>query len=84
MRPGTFQSDHVVHTTYFNAGLRIYDVTDPARPREIACYVPPGRASGEPCQLNDLTVTSDGTIYVTDRAGNGLYILQPELDLGQD
>ncbi|MDX6416237.1 MAG: hypothetical protein QOG28_857 [Trebonia sp.] len=46
--------------------------------------MPQGRASGEPGQLNDLTVTPDGTIYVTDRAGSGLYILQPELDLGQD
>jgi sugar lactone lactonase YvrE len=55
-----------------------------ARQQEIACYVPQGRASGEPGQLNDLTVTPHGTIYVTDRAGSGLYILQPELDLGQD
>jgi sugar lactone lactonase YvrE len=62
--------------------LRIYDVTDPAVPREIACYAPPNQANGETCQLNDLTVTSDGTIYVTDRAGSGLYILQPDLDLG--
>jgi sugar lactone lactonase YvrE len=84
MRPGSFQSDHIVHATYFNAGLRIYDTTDPAVPREIACYVPSGRADGEPCQLNDLTVTSDGTIYVTDRAGSGLHILQPQLGLGQD
>jgi sugar lactone lactonase YvrE len=84
MRPGTFRSDHIVHATYFNAGLRVYDVTDPVVPREIAYYVPEDHANGEPCQLNDLTVTSDGTIYVTDRAGGGLYILQPLLDLGQD
>jgi hypothetical protein len=82
MRPGTFRSDHVVHATYFNAGLRIYDVADSVTPREIAYFEPQERVNGEPCQLNDLTVTSDGTIYVTDRAGSGLYILQPQLDLG--
>jgi hypothetical protein len=82
MRPGSFQSDHIVHATYFTAGLRIYDVTDPALPREIAYYVPDGLAAGQPCQLNDLTVTRDGTVYVTDRAGTGLYVLRPELDLG--
>jgi hypothetical protein len=82
MRPGSFQSDHIMHATYFNAGLRIYDVSDPVAPREIAYYVPQERATGESCQLNDLTVTSDGTIYVTDRTGGGLYILQPELDFG--
>jgi hypothetical protein len=82
MRPGSFQSDHVVHATYFNAGLRMYDVTEPAEPQEIAYYVPQDGANGEACQLNDLTVTSDGTIYVTDRAGSGLYIMEPQLDLG--
>jgi hypothetical protein len=25
---------------------------------------------------------TDGTIYVTDRAGSGLYILQPQVDFG--
>jgi hypothetical protein len=77
MRPGTFQSDHIVHATYFNAGLRVYDVADPAAPREIACYAPDDRTDGRPCQLNDLTVTPDGTVYVTDRAGSGLHILRP-------
>jgi sugar lactone lactonase YvrE len=57
--------------------LRVYDVADPAAPREIACYVPDDRTDGRPCQLNDLTVTPDGTVYVTDRAGSGLHILRP-------
>ena len=81
MRPGSFQSDHIVHATYFSAGLRVFDVAEPAAPREIARYVPEDRTDGRPCQLNDLTVTADGTIYVTDRAGSGLHILRPEAEL---
>jgi sugar lactone lactonase YvrE len=63
--------------------IRIFDILWIGIPREIAYYVPQERTNGEPCQLNDLTMTSDGTIYVTDRAGNGLYILQPQVDFGQ-
>lgn len=78
MRPGSYRSAHRVHLTYFNAGLRIIDVTDPEAPVETGFYVPrpaPGNAS---IQLNDLTVTEDGLIFVTDRAGGGLYILRDE------
>jgi hypothetical protein len=34
-----------VYATYCNAGLRIYDITDAARPREVASFVPPDPAS---------------------------------------
>ncbi|HSJ43971.1 MAG TPA: hypothetical protein VK923_04720 [Euzebyales bacterium] len=38
--PHLFQSDTVVHLTWFNAGLRVYDVRDPWVPREIAHILP--------------------------------------------
>jgi hypothetical protein len=82
MRPGSFRSDHIVHATYFSAGLRIYDVADPAVPREIGYYVPEPYGDASSVQLNDLTVAEDGLIYVTDRVAGGLYILEPEIDLG--
>lgn len=80
MRPGSFQSSTLIHATYFNAGVRVYDLTDPYDPTEIAYFVPdtPGPKG---TQLNDITVDGDGTIYVTDRTGGGLYILQPEFDI---
>lgn len=31
---------HFVALTYFNAGLRIYDISDPADPKEVASFVP--------------------------------------------
>lgn len=81
MRPGTFSSSHTIHVTYFNAGLRVFDITDATAPREIASFVPPPAPGCEALQFNDVTVTADGLIYVTDRAGGGLYILEPEIEL---
>jgi hypothetical protein len=79
MRPGSFQSDHIIHATYFNAGLRIYDTSDAEQVREIGHYVPRPPDSSKPIQLNDLTVGPDGLIYVTDRVGGGLYILEADI-----
>ena len=31
----------IVALTYFSAGLRIYDISDPTQPREVAYFVPP-------------------------------------------
>jgi len=76
MRSGTFQSSDIVHMTYFNAGLRVFDVTDAHSPQEIAYYLPAIPEGSEAIQMNDLTVSSDGTIFVTDRTGGGLYILR--------
>lgn len=75
-KPGTLIDGETVYLTYFNAGLRVYDVSDPTRPTEIAAWVPdppPGRATP---QLNDVLVGPDGLIYVTDRFAGGLYILE--------
>jgi hypothetical protein len=80
MRPGSFTSSRTVHATYFNAGLRVFDVTDPAAPAEIAVFVPPPAPGCPSLQFNDLTVAEDGLIYVTDRAGGGLYIVAPEIE----
>ncbi|MBO0874824.1 MAG: hypothetical protein J2P19_15665 [Pseudonocardia sp.] len=79
MRPGSYRSANRVHLTYFNAGLRILDVTDPRAPIETGFYIPRPAQGAKEIQLNDLTVTEDGLIFVTDRAGGGLYILRDEL-----
>src|ERR1700681_334349 len=33
---------------YFNSGIRVFDIRDPVRPKEIAYYNPPGTTSGSP------------------------------------
>ena len=76
-RPGTFQSDTIVYATYFSAGLRVYDTTDPRAPVEIGRFVPDAPRGQPVIQLNDLLVDADGTVFVTDRHHGGLYILRP-------
>ena len=76
MRPGSLVNPNEIYVTWFNAGLRVVDISDAARPREVAHFVPdppPGRAS---IQFNDLIVTADGLVYVTDRFAGGLYIIE--------
>ena len=38
--PGA-SNPHIVATTHFNAGLRITDISDPTKPREVAWFLPP-------------------------------------------
>lgn len=80
-QPGSYQSDRLVFATYFSAGLRVYDLEDPSAPREVASFVPatpPGQAVA---QSNDLFVDTDGYVWMTDRVGGGLVVLEPEDDL---
>ena len=75
-RPGSLIDGSTVFLTYFNAGLRVYDVADARQPIEIAWFIPdppPGQPS---IQLNDVYTDADGLIHVTDRVGGGLYLLE--------
>ena len=54
----------------------MYDTADPEDPREIACYVPEPPTGQPVIQLNDVLVSDDGLIFVTDRVRGGLYILR--------
>ncbi len=79
-RPGTLQNPNRIYVTYFSAGVRVYDISEPANPTEIAYYIPaapPGRSS---IQMNDITVTADGLIWATDRHAGGLYVLEMDAD----
>jgi len=76
MRPGSYQDANTVFLTYFNAGIRIYDVSDATDPKEIAHHVPPAPSGQSTIQLNDLTVHADGLIYASDRYTGGLYIFE--------
>ena len=39
--PSSFQSDQIIFGTFFNGGLRAYDISNPYQPKEIAAFVPP-------------------------------------------
>lgn len=80
-RAGAYVSERIIFVTYFNAGLRVYDIVDPEEPREIAHWVPEAARGQSASQINDLFVDHDGTVFVTDRVGGGLFVLQPEDEL---
>ena len=67
----------LVYLTWFAGGLRVVDVADPARPQEVAHFIPEP-VMGEPSpQSNDVEVDDRGLIYLLDR-NVGLDILEPE------
>ena len=52
------------------------DVRDPLRPREIGCYVPELPDNQEAIQSNDIGADEHGRLYLIDRAGAGMHILE--------
>jgi hypothetical protein len=80
--PSVQRSDRLVHLTYFNAGLRIYDIADARAPREVGYFIPPDpvrRYGALPTKLveqtEDVLVDARGYIYVTHK-NQGLWILR--------
>jgi hypothetical protein len=78
---GSWVSETIIVGTFFNGGVRAFDLSDPFRPREAAYYVPPvGRGSSKGAiQLNDVFVDERGIVYTVDRFTGGLYVLELEL-----
>ncbi len=79
---------------YFHAGLRIYDVSDPFRPREEAYFLPPDPEKmltdnstrdlmpGAPVAITeDVLVDDRGYIYVSTQQ-DGIYILRSTIEGG--
>jgi hypothetical protein len=71
------------YMTWFNAGLRVYDVSDVQVPKEIGYFMPPKptkRFGPMPeddlvVQTEDVLVDRRGYIYITDK-NMGIYILR--------
>lgn len=74
-----------IYLTYFNAGLRIYDISDPRMPYETGYFIPPNPPEPIRTQVGSLAVTQTqdvlvdtrGYIYISDSAW-GLWILKRE------
>ena len=80
----------LLFVAYFNAGVRAVDVRDPFRPVEAGFYIPPTTERTKPIcvevagkkecktavQTNNVEVDDRGFIYIADRAGTGMHILQ--------
>lgn len=76
--PVSFRSDTIIVGTFFNAGVRVYDTSDPYRVEEIAYYVPgaPRLSPAGAVQLNDVYVDDRRIVYTVDRFTGGLYVLE--------
>ena len=82
-RPGSFFSDRLIFATYQNAGVRVFDIGDARRPREVGALVPPKPARmmdqrpnrARVIQSADVFVDAAGLIYATDYNA-GLYIME--------
>jgi hypothetical protein len=63
---------------YFNGGLRIWDIREPQAPREIAFYVPEANAltDTDGYMTNNVEIDNRGNLYIVDRNGAGMDILQ--------
>jgi len=75
-RPGSKEDDLLIYLCYFNAGIRVVDISNPFRPEETGFFIPPTPPGQPAIQINDVYVDSDGLIHITDRVGGGLYILE--------
>lgn len=81
--PDVQRQGDLLHIAHFNAGLRIYDISNPRLPYEAGYFMPPEPTrrygpmpEGElTLQTEDVVVDRRGYIYVTDK-NQGLWILR--------
>ncbi len=84
-RPGSFQSETLIFATWHNAGVRVFDLSDPFRPIEAGFCIPaaptrlldirPGAVAVT--QSCDVMVDPNGLVFVTD-TNAGLTIVRYE------
>jgi len=79
--PGAWVSETIIFGSFFNGGVRGFDLSDPFRPEEIAYYVPaaPRGSRVGAVQINDVFVDDRQIVYAVDRLIGGLYVLEADL-----
>jgi hypothetical protein len=80
-KDGEIIGGSLIYVAYFSAGLRVVDIADPFHPKEVGYFIPETTAKTKPrlkkvIQTNDVDLDYRGLIYITDRAGTGLHILE--------
>ncbi|MHB8589574.1 MAG: LVIVD repeat-containing protein [Candidatus Dormibacteraceae bacterium] len=83
-RPGAFQSSNLIFATYQNAGVRVFDISNPHQPYEAGHFVPPAKFEfwmdnrpNRPRVIHsvDVYVDKEGLMYMTD-FNAGVFILE--------
>ncbi|MDH4190861.1 MAG: hypothetical protein OEW21_11730 [Betaproteobacteria bacterium] len=79
--PISWRSDQIIVGSFFNAGVRAYDISNPYQPQEVAYFVPgaPRNSPVRAVQLNDVYVDERQVVYTVDRHTGGLYVLEMTL-----
>ena len=74
----SFQSETIIVGTFFNAGVRVFDTSNPFQVEEIAYFVPasPRLSPVGSVQINDVFVDEKQIVYAVDRFVGGLYTLE--------
>ncbi len=71
------KADDLLYLTWFNAGLRVVDWSNPFEPKELGYYIPAGNKERFAPQTNEVFCDRDtGLLYISDRWGLGLHIVE--------
>jgi len=81
--PDVLKIGNLVHMTYFNAGLRLYDISHLRQPKEVGFFIPPPPEKNrfsppdqtKIAQTTEIVVDARGYIYLTDH-DQGLWIVK--------
>jgi hypothetical protein len=69
--------DGKIYASWYNAGVRVVDISNPYSPKETAFYIPRHDPKKQKSvQTNDLYVDERGLIYTIDRYFAGVHILE--------
>ena len=74
-QPSERVSGTIIPFAWFAQGMRLVDIADPFRPKEVAHYIPATPRGGTRPSSNDVTIDSRGIVYLDDRI-NGVDILE--------
>lgn len=74
-----YRSPSLVHNTWYDQGVRTWDISNPFIPREVGYYISPRYAAPGRVDRHSREVYQDpetGLIYLTDGNGGGLTVLR--------